>query len=154
LEAAAATQQAESPVKSDFDAESIASLEVNILIAEDNPVNMLLTKKIVKKFLPKAAIFEAHNGEEAVAQFASRNIDLILMDIQMPELNGYEATIKIRNLENQQASVPIIALTASALNNERERCLAAGMNECTTKPIDQKALGDLVLKLLPEQVKQ
>ncbi|MBT0812715.1 response regulator [Litoribacter ruber] len=130
----------------------LESLDVKVLVAEDNPVNMILTKKIVKKLLPKVKVYEAQNGREAVEIFSSHPINLVLMDIQMPELNGYEATGEIRKLPNGE-NVPIIALTASALNNERERCLEAGLDDCTTKPINKKALEKLIIQFLLEPIK-
>ncbi|WP_143961670.1 tetratricopeptide repeat-containing hybrid sensor histidine kinase/response regulator [Litoribacter populi] len=132
--------------------EQLENMEAKILVAEDNAVNMILTKKIVKKLLPKGKIYEAQNGREAVDIFTSHPINLILMDIQMPELNGYEATGEIRKLPNG-INTPIIALTASALNNERERCIAAGLDDCTTKPINKKALEKLISQFLLEPIK-
>jgi len=129
-------------------AELLLNLEVNILIAEDNPVNMLLTKKLVKQFMPKAQLFEAPDGKEAVNIFLKKNIDLILMDIQMPNLNGYEATQKIRQMQGENSLLPIIALTAGALPGEREKCLQAGLNDYATKPLDKKILLNLLSKHL------
>lgn len=129
-------------------AELLSELEVNILIAEDNPVNMLLTKKLIRQFIPKAQIFEAPDGKEAVNIFLKKNLDLILMDIQMPNLNGYEATQKIRQMQEETSPLPIIALTASALPGEKEKCLQAGLNDYATKPLDKKILLNLLSKYL------
>ncbi|WP_162098417.1 response regulator [Nitritalea halalkaliphila] len=116
--------------------------EVRILIAEDVSLNMLLIKTLLKNHLPAAQIIEAENGRIAVELFEKVQPDLIFMDIQMPELDGYEATREIRSLEAEAGlpATPIIALTAGAIRGERERCLAAGMNEFLTKPIDKKRL--------------
>ncbi|MDQ1089695.1 PAS domain-containing protein [Siphonobacter sp. SORGH_AS_1065] len=108
--------------------------EVTILVVEDNPINMLLARKMIKIILPKATIEEAKNGKEAVEAFRQQKPHLILMDIQMPEMNGYEATQSIRCMPEGK-KVPIIALTAGTLAGERERCLAAGMDDYLTKPI-------------------
>ncbi|TGK44518.1 PAS domain S-box protein [Leptospira andrefontaineae] len=105
-----------------------------VLIAEDNSVNMMLAKSIVKRILPKAKCVEALTGREAVDKFREINPDLIFMDIQMPEMNGYEATKAIRVLEKDGHRVPIIAVTAGIVSGERERCLEAGMDDYISKP--------------------
>ena len=107
---------------------------IKVLIVEDNAINMDLSKAFIIGLMPQAAILEANNGLDAVEICKSQDIDLILMDIQMPEMNGYEATQKIRKLSHME-STPIIALTAGILKGERERCLAAGMNDYISKPI-------------------
>ncbi|TGN03341.1 PAS domain S-box protein [Leptospira dzoumogneensis] len=105
-----------------------------VLIAEDNSVNMMLAKSIVKRILPKAKCIEALTGKEAVDKFREINPDLIFMDIQMPEMNGYEAAKAIRILEKDGHRVPIIAVTAGIVSGERERCLEAGMDDYISKP--------------------
>ncbi|SMD12869.1 PAS domain S-box-containing protein [Pedobacter nyackensis] len=107
---------------------------IQVLIAEDNAVNMLLAKTIVRRIAPNASIFEAKNGLEALELYKNTAIDIILMDIQMPEMNGYEATKKIR-LTNDQIHVPIIALTAGNVKGEKEKCFAAGMDDFISKPV-------------------
>ncbi|MGL2993796.1 PAS domain S-box protein [Flavobacterium sp. TSSA_36] len=108
--------------------------KLNFLIVEDNTVNRFLAVTLIKRIIPNAKIVEAQNGEEAI-EFANNQIfDMILMDIQMPIVNGYEATVEIRkNLKYQ--NVPIIALTAGILNGEREKCFEFGMNDFLPKPI-------------------
>ncbi|MWB96180.1 PAS domain S-box protein [Flavobacterium sp. GA093] len=108
--------------------------KVTFLIAEDNRVNMLLLKTIIKNLYQNAFIYECENGYEAVKQFESTNPDIIFMDIQMPIMNGYEATKAIRNTTTGKI-VPIIAVTAGAEKEERNKCLAAGMNDYISKPI-------------------
>ncbi|EMK00938.1 PAS domain S-box protein [Leptospira sp. B5-022] len=105
-----------------------------VLIAEDNSVNMMLAKSIIKRILPKAKCIEAQTGREAVDKYRETNPDLIFMDIQMPEMNGYEATKAIRVLEKDGIRVPIIAVTAGIVSGERERCLEAGMDDYISKP--------------------
>ncbi len=105
-----------------------------VLIVEDNGVNMLLSKLIVKKIAPDAIIFEAKNGIEGWKFCESVIFDIILMDVQMPEMNGYESTRHIRQLSTHK-SVPIIALTAGNVKGEREKCLEAGMDDFIAKPI-------------------
>lgn len=106
---------------------------ITVLVVEDNKINMLLAKTLIKKILPDCQIVEAYNGQEAVDKFSVIPIDIIFMDVQMPVMNGYEATRKIREL--QTTHVPIIALTAGTVMGEREKCLDAGMDDYSSKPI-------------------
>jgi len=106
---------------------------IQVLIAEDNAVNMLLAKTIVRRIAPNATIFEAKNGLEALDVYKSTKIDIVLMDIQMPEMNGYEATKKIRGVKKMYT--PIIALTAGNVKGEKEKCFAAGMDDFISKPV-------------------
>jgi two-component system, sensor histidine kinase and response regulator len=120
-----------------------------ILLVDDNPVNLLLTKAILRKVAPNAAIIEATNGADAVEEFRKSRPDLILMDVQMPEMNGYEATAAMRALEGKsEKRVPIIALTAGTIKGEKERCLEAGMDEYLPKPITQKLLEMVITPFL------
>ncbi|MFY7708919.1 MAG: response regulator [Flavobacteriales bacterium] len=109
-----------------------------LLIVEDNDVNLLLTKIIVSQLYPDVEIVEAVNGLIAVQAAAARPFNLILMDIQMPEMDGHEATRQIR--KSRYAQTPIIALTANAIAGEEEKCLDAGANGYITKPIDREKL--------------
>ncbi|MGY4383066.1 PAS domain S-box-containing protein [Pedobacter sp. UYP24] len=113
--------------------------KVNILIAEDNAINMLLAKTIIRRIAPNAAIYEAANGLEALTYCETNKPDLILMDVQMPEMNGYEATKQIR-LTEAGKNVPILALTAGNVKSEKEKCLEAGMNDFILKPIVESTL--------------
>ena len=118
-----------------------------ILIAEDNNFNMMLVKAIVTRILPTARIMEAVNGKEAVKLCQKEQPDLILMDIQMPEMNGLEATMQIREMEKSiQRHTPIVALTARAIKGEQEKCKKAGMDDYLTKPIDNDLLHKMILK--------
>jgi PAS domain S-box-containing protein len=113
--------------------------KVSILIAEDNAINMLLAKTIIRRIAPNAVIYEAKNGLEALEYCRMNKPDLILMDVQMPEMNGYEATSNIRQLE-PAITAPIIALTAGNVKSEKEKCLAAGMDDFLLKPIIESTL--------------
>jgi PAS domain S-box-containing protein len=113
--------------------------KVSILIAEDNAINMLLAKTIIRRIAPNAVIYEAKNGLEALEYCRMNKPDLILMDVQMPEMNGYEATSNIRQLE-PAITAPIIALTAGNVKSEKEKCLAAGMDDFLLKPIVESTL--------------
>lgn len=123
-----------------------------ILIAEDNPNNMFLAKTIVRRIMPNAKIFEAKNGLEAVASCQRNHPNLVFMDIQMPEMNGYDAASAIRQLP-QGDDVVIIALTAGSVKGERERCLDAGMDDFISKPFVENAIRQILdkyLNLTPE----
>lgn len=109
-------------------------LPLDILIVEDNLVNMQLSTVIVQEMIPPAHIRQAYDGEEAIQLCKQQAPDLILMDVQMPKMNGYEATHLIRKIDKVQ-DTPIIALTAGTLKGEKERCLEVGMNDYISKPI-------------------
>jgi CheY-like chemotaxis protein/HPt (histidine-containing phosphotransfer) domain-containing protein len=114
-----------------------------VLLAEDNKVNQKLASRLLEKQGHSVVI--AINGREAVAAFESEAFDLILMDVQMPELNGYEATAAIREREKVSGRhIPIIAMTAHAMKGDRERCLQAGMDGYVSKPIDTRELFDAI----------
>ncbi len=115
---------------------------MRILLAEDNQVNQMLVTAILARAGARADI--AGNGLEALEAMRSRAYDVILMDMRMPDLDGLEATRRIRELGGTPAQVPIIALTANATQDDRRRCLEAGMNDFMAKPIDAN---DLIQKI-------
>jgi len=119
-----------------------AKYSVSILLAEDNPVNQKLATTLLRKAGYRVTL--AGNGREAVELYAAdpQRYDMILMDVQMPELSGLDATRQLRSLGHAQ--VPIIALTASAMQGDREECLAAGMNDYIAKPIKREAIFSLL----------
>lgn len=114
--------------------------EFTILIAEDNAINMLLVLTILGRIAPNAKLIQAKNGLEAVAYCLQALPNLILMDVQMPEMNGLEATAKIRNIAGPKHHIPIIALTAANVKEERDKCLASGMDDFIVKPIAEETL--------------
>jgi PAS domain S-box-containing protein len=120
---------------------------ITFLIVEDNKVNMLLLKTIIKNLYSTAYIYECENGYEAVNQFENINPDLIFMDIQMPVMNGYETTKAIRNTINGK-EIPIIAVTAGAEKDERNKCLLAGMDDYISKPIIKGTVEEALSKWL------
>ena len=138
-------QEASSQLTLPTEQVSISSRPVNILLVEDNKINQLLTKTILSRIVPNARIVEAMNGQIAVQAYDQQRPDLILMDVQMPIMNGYEATQRIRERDRQ---IPIIALTAGTVKGEREKCLAAGMDDFITKPVVEKSIADLLKKWL------
>jgi signal transduction histidine kinase/CheY-like chemotaxis protein len=113
---------------------------LRVLLAEDNAVNRRLAEILLKKQGHSVAV--AENGRAAVALFDGEAFDLILMDVQMPEMDGLEATAAIRKREQETGSqrIPIVALTAHAMNGDRERCVAAGMDGYISKPINPQEL--------------
>jgi two-component system, sensor histidine kinase len=116
---------------------------LQVLLAEDNPVNQLLAKRLVEKRGHTVTV--ARNGREAVAMYRDHNFDAILMDVQMPELSGLEATRAIREMESAGLPrVPIVALTAHAMKEDREKCLAAGMDDYLPKPLDPARLSKIL----------
>lgn len=118
-----------------------------ILIVEDNKINMFLAKTLISKIIPKSIIIEARDGDEAIEQYKNQQPDIILMDIQMPNKNGFEATCEIREIE-QDCFTPIIALTAGIFVQEKEECLKSGMNDYVTKPINIDDLESILYKWL------
>jgi PAS domain S-box-containing protein len=123
--------------------------DLKILIAEDNKINMLLAKTLIKNLFDKCTIIEATNGYEAVQKVQMTIPDIVLMDIQMPILNGYDASREIRKLYEFN-HIPIIALTAGVLSGEKERCLEHGMSDYIAKPINRLELEETVFKWLKE----
>ncbi len=112
----------------------------NILIAEDNRLNMMLIKNLLSLISPKCYIFEAWDGMQALELFKKHMPDMILLDIHMPEKDGYEVATEIRRIETQtdKKRRPIIAITARTKEGEKQRCLEAGMDEYLPKPVQEK----------------
>ncbi len=115
-----------------------AGVAAKILLVEDNKVNQLVGSKVLENLGYGFTI--ANNGVEAVSAFQSGRYDAVLMDCQMPEMDGYEATAAIRQLEGAAGRIPIIAMTAAAMEGDRERCMAAGMDDFITKPVRLEAV--------------
>ena len=126
-----------------------ATKGMDILLAEDNLVNQLVMQKLLAKRGHRVTI--AGTGRAAIEAVARARFDLVLMDVQMPEVDGFDATRAIRRAEAGAARrTPIVALTAHAMSGDRERCLASGMDGYMTKPINPKEL-DESLKAFGEQ---
>jgi signal transduction histidine kinase/CheY-like chemotaxis protein len=120
-----------------------ASSQKRILVAEDNAVNQLLVLTILKKLGYNAQAVA--NGREAVDEFARGTFDLVLMDCQMPEMDGFEATKAIREIEKRtNTHIPIVALTANAMKEDEQRCLDSGMDAYLAKPIKREKLDELL----------
>ena len=115
---------------------------IRVLVVEDNHVNQRIALKLLNGlgYLADLAV----NGREAIEAVLRNQYDVILMDCQMPEMDGFEATAEIRKLESEETHVPIIALTANAMSGDRNRCLEAGMDDYLSKPIDLHRLGEVL----------
>jgi signal transduction histidine kinase/CheY-like chemotaxis protein/HPt (histidine-containing phosphotransfer) domain-containing protein len=156
--ATACGRQSNTPVEKIITRHSLAEdrRSIRILVAEDNMVNQKLIMKVLEKLGHHAEI--ADNGLKAMEALESAHYDLVLMDCQMPDLNGYEATRMIRSpiskIENRD--IPIIALTANAMQGDRDECIDSGMDDYLTKPIKAQAIADMIDKwvLAPEKNKR
>lgn len=115
---------------------------LRILLVEDNPVNQLLARRLLERHGHHVEV--AENGAVGVEAVSAHRFDLVLMDCQMPIMDGYEATRRIRELGTR---LPIVALTANAMAGDRERCLAAGMDDYLTKPVDPELLESTIRQL-------
>ena len=131
--------------------EPAASLALKVLLVEDNPVNQAVARGMLDQLGCQVTV--ADNGHQGVAAFQSGQFDVVLMDCQMPELDGYGATQRIREWERTEGRnrTPVVALTANALEGDREKCLAAGMDEYLTKPFTMEQLRRALGPQIPVQ---
>jgi signal transduction histidine kinase/CheY-like chemotaxis protein len=122
--------------------------KIRILVAEDNPVNQKVAQALLRKMELQADVVA--NGQEAVKALQIIPYDLVLMDCQMPEMDGFEATCKIRQQGSKalKPGIPIIAMTALAMQGDREKCIQAGMNDFIAKPVQQKELAEMLARWL------
>lgn len=127
------------------DADPGGAAKGRILLAEDNEINQLVAARVLER--GGYQVVKVDNGKQALEALRSQSFDLILMDVQMPEMDGLQATKTIRQQElHTSVHIPIIALTAHAMTSDRERCLEAGMDDYISKPINARALLDLIEK--------
>jgi len=126
-----------------------AKHSISILVVEDNPVNQKLAVTLLSKAGYQVSV--ANNGAEAVEQIVSSNpgVDIVFMDVQMPVMNGFEATRHLR--ERGFTDLPIIAMTAQAIKGDREKCLNAGMNDYIPKPIKRDVVFDMLKQWVIER---
>ena len=130
--------------------EVVTSLRV--LVAEDNPVNQLVSRKMLEGLGVSVEVVE--NGLEALEAVQTSDYDLVLMDCQMPEMDGFAATKEIRTLDEPCSRIPIVALTANAMKGDREACLAAGMDDYLAKPFSKAELSEVLARRLADRVPQ
>lgn len=121
-----------------------------VLIADDNVDNILLLKRILKRAGTEIEFIDAQTGRDALELALRRKPDLILLDMKMPNMDGYETAAALR-LSEGISSVPIIAVTAQAMLGDKERAIQAGCNEYLTKPVDPILLIEIVKKYLAEK---
>jgi CheY-like chemotaxis protein len=114
-----------------------------VLLAEDNLINQKLVKRLLEKRGHSVTV--TGSGREALERVAAGSFDVILMDVQMPDMDGLQASTRIREIEKSRGTyTPILALTAHTMKGDRERCLAAGMDQFINKPIDAESFVDVV----------
>jgi CheY-like chemotaxis protein len=123
---------------------------LRVLLAEDNAVNQKLATRLLEKQGHQVTVVP--NGKEAVEAVRRGGYDLVLMDVQMPEMDGFEATAAIRQQEAATGGrMPIVAMTAHAMKGDRERCLEAGMDGYVSKPIQPRELIEAIAKAMGKQ---
>jgi len=127
--------------------ESSKQNSLNVLIVEDNKINQQVAMKLIKKSGHNPSL--AENGLIAVDKVQNQTFDLIFMDLQMPEMNGLQATMAIRKMTGPKAQIPIIAMTADASKEDRDNCLEAGMNDFITKPVSLKTIQEILGTIRP-----
>jgi PAS domain S-box-containing protein len=138
----------EAPSAGEAPKESAVRQSMRILLAEDNEINQRITMRLLQKLgLAADAVV---NGREAVEALEKQKYDLVLMDCQMPDMDGFEATAVIRSREGKSRHQTICALTANAMAGDRERCLAAGMDDYISKPVGLEKLRDALVRWIPE----
>jgi CheY-like chemotaxis protein len=148
---AAENVERDAAAKSSLPAEQPRRQSLSILVAEDNVVNQLLMRSLLEKRGHRVTVVA--NGTAALVAWRQERFDCILMDIQMPEMDGYEATRRIRAEESGKgAHIPIIALTAYAMKGDREKCLQAGLDAYVSKPIETASLDAALANVPARQV--
>lgn len=120
--------------------------QLHILIVEDNQINQFVLKTILE--LEHFNVTITENGQEALNELKEKHFDIILMDLMMPVMDGFEATKTIRALGSEKRNIPIIAVSADVTNNIEYKCLEAGLNAYISKPIDKKILFELIANQL------
>ena len=142
----------QSPIITEYEEKHFIQFDnTHILLVEDNPTNQMVATEILENY--GCHVTPAGNGVEAVERASKQAFDLIFMDCQMPEMDGFEATAVIRAREDkkQLSATPIIAFTANAMKGDRDKCLTAGMDDYVSKPVKKERLAAILLKWLPEE---
>jgi two-component system, cell cycle response regulator DivK len=128
-------------------------MKPTILSIEDNPDNRVLLSRVFRLFWPESyCLMEAENGTEGITIAESRAVDLILLDINLPDMDGYEVARRLRSsTKHELAHIPIIAITAEAMKSDAEKCLEAGCDAYISKPINIQELWKTVETLVPSK---
>ncbi len=119
---------------------------MNILIIEDNPVNVFVARTIILKIIPSAQILNSETGEAGIELLASHSFDLILLDIQLPNMDGYETARTIRNLDTKDKNIPIVGFSAGEPEEFKKKGYESGINDFLSKPIEVAFLKSILLK--------
>jgi signal transduction histidine kinase/ActR/RegA family two-component response regulator len=125
--------------------------KTHILLAEDEPINRVLATTLLEQF--GILVTAVTNGREVLAEIGKQHFDLVLMDLQMPEIDGFDATRSIRAMGGDVANIPVIALTAHARGQDRQECLQAGMDDYLSKPIHSDQLRNALLRQLRKNIR-
>ncbi|MGB4057178.1 MAG: response regulator [Alphaproteobacteria bacterium] len=125
------------------------NLSAHLMVVDDHPINLLFMRKVLKK-LGFENVDECASGQQALDMLSRKKYDLIFMDCQMPEMDGFEASSKIREIEEFSTHTKIIAVTADAMKGARERCIDAGMDDYISKPVDIEKLKAILVEWLPD----
>ena len=150
---AVGTPQSEAVSRKPSAIQPLVGRPLSILVAEDNFVNQKLTVAMLEKLGHRPIVVP--NGEDAVTKWSEGGIDLILMDVQMPKVDGFDATRRIRYREMTSGGhMPVIAMTAHAMSGDRERCLEAGMDDYVSKPVTRAALEQAIQRCATQQDSQ
>lgn len=139
------------PTTASISNEGDEALPANLtaMVVEDNPVNQMVLKGMLKKL--EFEVLTAENGQVAIDILQDKTVHVILMDCQMPVMDGFEATRQIRTMNNDNAAVPIIAVTANAMAKDRDNCLQAGMDDYLSKPVKAHQIKQILAKWLIKQ---
>ncbi len=131
-----------------FSNDFLHQIRPKIMVVEDVEMNMVIACELIAKIVPGAELIRAEGGRQAIQNFKKARPDLVFMDLQMPDIDGYEAAREIRRIETAGVSVPVVALTASAIKGELEKCLEAGMDDLICKPVEPKILEGVLRRFL------
>jgi CheY-like chemotaxis protein len=140
----------EQPLVTAYSARELPQFNARVLVVEDNAVNQKVAQGLLKKFGIQVDI--AANGQEALNTLENIPFDLVLMDCQMPVMDGYDATQKIRLLDSKvlNRNIPIVAMTANSMQGDRDKCLSVGMDDFISKPVNPSKLQEALKRWLPE----
>jgi len=134
------------------DEAAVLGVGAHVLLVEDNLFNQKVATRLLETLGCRVTL--AENGQRAVEAAAIQNFDLVLMDCQMPVMDGLEATRLIRELDGERGQVPVVAMTANVLGEHRQACLEAGMDDFASKPVNKKTLREIVSRWVDEEERE